>query len=281
MGHVAFAKKKKSGRAVEPAVQKLRQGCRGCTRMSFVPDGQRTGWVHSRRLPRKFPAVVVVLAVLYFSKAAWGVIQPSDSSSYQYLSEPAKEFVDQLVGDDDGQLDDAAAYDSLEQSKRTTFEAIMHALDGQGLLDIVTRVTAIWGEEPNSNEGRDQFRISVALVEGVKDRLASVGYVINGRGHVKKANGDLKDEEYSDTARQPGGFPSLQVSWLVSKPTVGEVDIDYVPYGLMSFITFEFLTRRGHFSPENSDVRAEVGNTRNYDTHVRGYGYLEEWWGTR
>ena len=76
---------------------------------------------------------------------AWSTQSPG---SYQYLSRPAKALIDGLdgVGDNNGRLDDAANYNALEESKRTTFEAIMHALEAEELLDLVTGVTAIWGE---------------------------------------------------------------------------------------------------------------------------------------
>ena len=65
----------------------------------------------------------------------------------------------------------------------------------------------------------------------------------------------------------------MQISWLKEDPTVGEIDIDYVPFGWRAFFGF------GHASPGNSDVRDDLWGTRpNYDEHIRRYG-LERWWG--
>lgn len=215
--------------------------------------------------------------------------------SYHYLSDRAKMLIDGLegVGDGDGQLNDAAAYNALEESKRTTFESIMHALEVQNLLHLVARVTAIWGEISPSPaprgvpsrppSGGDQFRISVTLVEGAPEQLANSGYSLKQKGpHVKLSDGEVKGWRDSTTARQSGGHPSMQVSWLkqtptVGEPTVGEIDIDYIEFGFLAFLGL------GHADIRNSDVRADLlGYTSNYEAHVRRYGDgLERWWETR
>ena len=186
-----------------------------------------------------------------------------------------------MYGDGDGQLDDAADYDALKESKRTTFEAIMHALEEGGLLQLVTAVTAIWGEIPRSTQGLDQFRVSVTLAEGAPEWLRDNGFPGRRGPHVKLSNGDRVARREAATARQSGGPPSMQVSWLKRDPTVGEIDIDYIPFGEVAF-NLSFLaniTGFGHTSPQNSDVRADPpGNPPNYDVHVGRYGYLERWW---
>ena len=222
-----------------------------------------------------FFTVIFGVGLLFATGTAWGA-QPA--GSYQYLSDPAKAFIDRLagVGDDNGQLDDSADYNALEESERTTLEAIMHALHAQGLLDLVTGVTAIWGEIELSTQGMDQFRLSVTLAPRVPDRLRNNGYAGSGNPHVKLPNGDRVGWRDTATLRQSDGPPSMQISWLKRDQTVGEIDIDYIPFGLMAFLGF------GHSSPQNSDVRADpVGDPPNYDVHVRRYGPLERWWAIR
>lgn len=227
------------------------------------------GWPRRRAF---FVAGFAIGMLFATAGTAWSTQSPS---SYQYLSRPAKALIDGLngAGDNDGQLDDAAGYNALEEPDRATFEAIMHALGAQGLLDIVTSVTAIWGEVPPFTQGLDQFRISVRLVDGAPARLDDNGYRRSGNPHVKLPDGRRVGWRDAATARQSGGHPSMQISWLKEDPTVGEIDIDYVPFGWRAFFGF------GHASPGNSDVRDDLWGTRpNYDEHIRRYG-LERWWG--
>ena len=227
--------------------------------------------------PRRGVLPVLVVAGLFLAVDAASGAQPP--GSYQHLSAQARAFVDRLagVGDGDGQADDAAVYNALEESERTTFEAIMHALEAQGLLGLVVSVTAVWGEIPGSREGRDQFRLSVTLTEGAPARFRGSGYPGRGGAHVKLPSGTRVGRRDADTARQSEGPPSMQVSWLKRDPTVGEIDIDYVPFGLL-----DFVLGTGHLSPHNSDVRADLlGPPANYDVHVRRYGRLERWWVTQ
>lgn len=231
------------------------------------PSRSAHGWPRRREF---FVTGFAVGMLLVTADVSWS------TQSYQYLSRPAKAFIDGLdgVGDNDGQLDDATNYNALKQSERTTYEAIMHALGAQGLFDIVTSVTAIWGGIPRSTQGQDQFRISVCLAEGTPARLGDNGYLLNANGpHVKLPNGRrLVGGQHAATARQSGGYPSMQISWLKEDPTVGEIDIDYVPVGWRAFLGF------GHASPGNSDVRDDLqGSPPHYDEHIRRYG-LERWW---
>lgn len=221
---------------------------------------------------RGVSTVILVVGLLFATDAASGAQPPG---SYEYLSDQARAFIDRLagVGDGDGQSDEAAVYNALEESERTTFEAIMHALEDQGLLDLVTGVTAIWGEIPRSTQGLDQFRLSVTLAAGAAERLRSSDYPGQNGPHVKLPNGRRVGWRDAATARQSGGPPSMQVSWLKRNPTVGEIDIDYIPFGALAFFGM------GHMSPQNSDVRADpLGEPPNYDVHVRRYGHLERWW---
>ena len=237
-------------------------------------------WHLRPTLRAAFRTVFASALLLVAGGTAWGGQPPG---SYDYLSDPAKAFIDQLqgVGDENGALDDAAGYDALKESERTTLEAIMHALQRGGVLHLVTGVTAIWGEIPQSTQGLDQFRISVTLAEGAPAHLHNNGYPGRSNPHVKLPNGDRVGWRGADTARQSDGPPSMQVSWLKRDPTVGEIDIDYIRFGEVEF-SASFLANIlgfGHTSPQNSDVRADpLGNPPNYCVHVNRYGYLERWW---
>ena len=229
--------------------------------------GRGCGWPRQRGVS----TVILVVGLLFATDAASGAQPPE---SYQYLSDQARALVDRLAGD--GQSDEGGVYNALEESERTTFEAIMHALEAQGLLALVTGVTAIWGEIPQSTQGMDQFRLSVTLAAGAPEQLGNSGYAGSGNPHVKLPNGNRVGWRDAATARQSGGSPSMQVSWLKRNPTVGEIDIDYIPFGALDFFGF------GHSSPQNSDVRADpLGEPPNYNVHVRRYGHLERWWMTR
>ena len=242
------------------------------------PSGNRRFRPRGRPWQRRF-SVVLATGLLLASLGVSSGSQPN--GSYQHLSDPAKMFIDQLYGDGDGQLDDAADYNALKESERTTFEAIMHALEADGLLHLVTSVTAIWGEIPRSTQGLDQFRVSVTLAEGAPERLRDNGFPGRRGSHVKLPHGDRVGPRETATARQSGGPPSTQVSWLKRDPTVGEIDIDYIPFGGVEF-SLSFIANVmgfGHTSPQNSDVRADPpGNPPNYDVHVGRYGCLERWW---
>ena len=231
---------------------------------------------------RAFFTLALAVGPLFATGGATWMSQSRES--YHYLSDQAKMFIDQLcgVGDCNGQLDDAAAYNALEESKRTTFEAIMHALEAQELLHLVTGVTAIWGEiqtPPGTTPpaGRHQYRISVTLIEMAPVLLENNGYILGaGNARVKMPNGEVRGWLDSETARQSGDHPSMQVSWLKQDPTVGEIDIDYIKFGFLAVLGF------GHLNSRNSDVRADLWNSPwNYEAHVRRYGDLERWWETR
>ena len=166
-------------------------------------------------------------------------------------------------------------YDSLLESQRSTFESIVHALESEGLVEIVDRVTAIWGEDSTSTQGMDQFRISVVLVGDAVAELGRRRYKLSRRGHVKFPDGSRLGDRDVDSARQPGRRPALQIAWVEDHPTVGEIDIDYRETSILDAFGL------GHMSPENSDVRALVfpSGPSHYDEHVRRYGTgLEDWW---
>ena len=242
---------------------------------------QRSGmngiWRGTRPLAR---AATLFTAVLI--AGAWGLTQ-DDRGSYRHLTSDARRLVDQLpgVGNMNGQADDAHSYNALEESQRTAFEAIVHALENEELLEILDRITKIWGEKPGESDGRHQFRVSVELASDAHDDLRRAGFVLRRDGHVKKSNGTLVDRAGADSFRQPAGHPSIQVSWLQENPQIGEVDIDYISPNFAAAILSMFGIKLGHFNPKNSDVRADLfGHPFNYEKHVERYGYLALWWET-
>ena len=68
----------------------------------------------------------------------------------------------------------AKGYNALSESRRTTFEAITNALQSRGLLKKIFLVREIWGENRDSGDGKNQFRLSVLFVPGTVAHLTSV-----------------------------------------------------------------------------------------------------------
>ena len=168
----------------------------------------------------------------------------------------------------------AQGYNSLSESQRATFEAIVHALYAEGIFAILEEVTAFWGADPQSSDGEDQFRISVTLAPHAVDFLrAHRDYKRSafGHGHVKRPNGDVEGIFAADSVRQRGERPTLQVSWLEDDFRTGEIDIDYRDGG------------EGHSEAANSDIRASVGDETHFLRHFRRYRTPPEinpWWRT-
>ena len=194
--------------------------------------------------------------------------------SYQYLSNDAKDLVNRFLVEN-GMPHGASGYDSLTESQRATFEAIVHALYAQGIFAIVEEVTAIWGKDPTSDDGRDQFRVSVVLVDGAVEFLLAhreyrkAEFLGIGLGHVKLPDGDVVGHGGADSVRQVAERrPELQISWLEADYTIGEIDIDY---------------REGssHWDVANSDVRASVEGELHLDLHRERYRRppdIDAWW---
>ena len=209
-----------------------------------------------------------------FAVGALMQLSAAPPPSYGYLSPRAQSLVDALDGGPD-------AYNARPESERASFEAIVHALESDGLLDLLDRVTAIWGEAvPASSEGKDQFRISVVLVAGAPSAiLGTAGYIADDRGHVKLPNGQVIAGDFEVHGARHADTPSLQVSWRENNPTVGEVDIDYrEKFSVWDLIGF------GHMAPSNSDVRSRRGlqGALHYQLHSLRYGPgLVNWWRAR
>lgn len=197
-----------------------------------------------------------------------GVLQPASRESYEFLSSAGKALIDES----------ADKYNERPESQRTTFEAIVHALESQNLLHLVRRVTAIWGEAEQRDqlsEGRHQYRLSVELFEGAPAALEAAGFAMRNRGHVKLEGGDLvSGDSQVNGAKQPV-VPGLHFSWLEENPTTAEIDIDYREHNNVSTV-FGW----GHMAPENSDVRSKVFlGSEHYDLHSQRFGAgLENWW---
>ena len=171
-----------------------------------------------------------------------------------------------------GAARDFEAYRTLTVKQRSTYEAIIHALHSQRLLDIVDAVTAIWGVPVDdttglrSRGGNEQFRLSVILSRDAIDVLQRRRFQA-GRwwsGHVKLANGAPGRQPRDMRER---GIPSLQVSWSARDPRLGEIDIDYRGRGW------------SHGYAANSDIRAEHDGTSHYCLHKSKYrSRLLDWW---
>lgn len=226
-------------------------------------------WEVIRLIVPVISGVVVAAAVLLAAP------QSSQSGSYHHLSDRGRE----LAG---GIAQDADDYNRLTVPQRATFEAVVHALEQEGIDSLIVSVTAVWGEDPRSTDGTRQFRASVVLVEDVERILNGNGYDVIRRGHVILPVGEVDNE--ADGARQPGRPPKLQISWLEADPTIGEVDIDYRPFHFffdgINFI-FPFLPMRVvHLDPNNSNVMAQLsGGRSHYSLHLERYGPgLFPWW---
>ena len=115
--------------------------------------------------------------------------------------------------------------------------------------------------------GADQFRLSVVLSRDARTLLWQQGFEFSGRGHVKLFDGSSANRYTTDSARESGGLPKLQISWRRQDPRIGEIDIDYRSLDSFSHVA----------SAANSDVRAS-GNVH-YCLHVAKYGNrLVNWW---
>ena len=153
-----------------------------------------------------------------------------------------------------------------------------HPVEG-GATHVVDAVTVIWGVvgeafQPNgllSTAGKDQFRLSVVLNRNALTRLWDENFEFSGRGHVKRSSGSSASIYDTDSAREPGGLPKLQVSWLRDDPRIGEIDIDY-----------RSLRSLPHLNPENSDVRGSLRGNPHYCLHRAKYDdsrqKLVDWW---
>ena len=216
----------------------------------------------------RFAVVSLVVTFPFVASSTQG-----GRDSYQYLSVRGKELVAPLVENDPAQV-----YNSWRQSERTTFEAIVHALEALQIDHLVERVDVPWGVS-RSTDGRDQYRLSVTLTPGAVEEIRDNEdfTVWSFGGHVKLPNGHvvgrlvapwsfLTAAGQTDTARQNRhGSPraSVQISWLESDERTADIDIDYLTIGAAD-----------HGKPFNSDVR--FGS--HHEIHELTFGRLTNWW---
>lgn len=218
-------------------------------------------------------ALALSAPVAASAQSAGGTETETETGSYQYLTEPRRQPLGNFV--------DAERYRRLSKTQRSTYESIVHALEAVGRLDIVQVVTAIWGGDPGSNDGKDQFRLSVILADGAVEDLLEEGsgFTLNRAlrplpfgpvlGHVKLPSGEVVGSTGADSVKEDGRVPKIQISWLEADRRVGEIDIDYREW------------HNGHNHPANSDVTSELPDdgTPHYTLHEEDYGEgLVPWW---
>ena len=220
---------------------------------------------------------IVALALI----AATGMVLATQPiRSYQYLSPRGIELASGLFG---GSSDVGVEYDRMSATQRSTFEAIVHALESEQIDELIVRVFRVWGvAPPNQNgtpaDGRLQFRMSVSFVPDIVRRLEQRGYHMSRRGHVLLASGTLMRSDLDvDSARQPGRRPTLQISWLEDNHQLGEVEIDYRAFGFADFAGIP----GGHLDPDNSNVMASLNGIAHHQLHNDRYRRgrrLVRWW---
>ena len=187
-------------------------------------------------------------------------------SSYHHLSPGGRALVAPLPADD---------YNSWPQSERTTFEAIVHALEHLKITHLIECVDAVWGVS-RSTDGRDQYRLSVTLTSNAVDEIRNNNNfsVWPFGGHVKLPTGHVVGRSFlrsalqTKTARQKRsrGQASVQISWLTSDERTADIDIDYLD-----------IHASNHNKPLNSDVR--FGS--HHEIHELTFGQspqLIDWW---
>ena len=184
-------------------------------------------------------------------------------------------------------FDPPLVYGGLSESKRTTFESIMHALVTEEMLHLVEALTCIWGQRERvvtpcvqdegpttaTGEGRgvNHFRISIELDGDPEARLLqndTYERLEGNKCHVKLPNGEVRMQAACVKRRSD---PTLHMSWLVGDDrNRGEIDIDY-----------RDRDSGAHAQTENSDVRETEGRESHYRRHVCAFGEgLARWWRT-
>jgi hypothetical protein len=227
---------------------------------------------------RVFRAIVLAFALLTTSAQASAQSSPPiapNAGSYAELAAYQRQLFDEVLQRYNAiartRHAPAAAYDAMPPSRRTTFEAVTHALGTTALtdengaalgsgIDIVKAVDEIAGESRGARGDR-QFRLYVLLEPDAVERLT------RSREFRQGADNTIYHPGYPMSFRLRGGTPSIQVS--ISRDGLrGDIDVDYrssaFPIGLFN----------GHLTSANSDVRA--GD--NYDRHQQRWTGLGNWW---
>ena len=230
--------------------------------------------------------------IVTISSSPLAAQEPVDA--YQQLSDDGKALFNRYYdATATSSLPVDTAYNQLEDSRKTTFHAIVHAIDSLDIADVIASVDEIWGVT-NSPDGRHQYRLSLTLTPDAVHHLRRLdNFGDSAIGHVKRPNGDLvgrafndflpfsifRSPEYAVSVRQkrPRRGPrraSVQISWIAGDNgdhTAGDIDIDY-----------RTIRDTEHYYPYNSDVRFEGFGASHYDVHIRTYGMgLTEWWRIR
>lgn len=167
-------------------------------------------------------------------------------------------------------LDSRERYDDAPLSSRTTFDAVTHALSsstltdrdsGQPLgrtFDLIDYIETVHGQIDGTNPDK-QFRLYVTLKPGARAKLDMA------KEFNRVMDNAFFHEGYPISYRQ-SGWPSLQVS-MSRDATRGDIDVDYRPGVFPSSLV------NGHFSADNSDVRAS-----NLERHNDRWSGLVNWW---
>ena len=138
----------------------------------------------------------------------------------------------------------------LSQSQLTTFLGVTSMLESRGVSDQVLSITAINGDQKDHN-----FRVYAELkgADSYKEVYKAFDWKIGGSGH----------EPYTISRREqgPNGQPNGQVSLTKDRLRI-DADVDYR----------KLLNVKGHNTPENSDIRADDGDTSHYRRHTKRYG---------
>ncbi len=164
-------------------------------------------------------------------------------------------------------------FESLSVSQRSTFASATNALlytrltDPKGrpigsAIDLVSAIEVIAGQEPGKGSD-EQFRLYVKLKPGAREKLELSREFQHGK------NNTIFHKGYPINYRQSGPPPTMQYSIAIDE--VGaDIDVDYRSSG------FPAALFNGHLSASNSDVRA----AGNYQTHLRRWPGLVDWWET-
>ena len=201
---------------------------------------------------------------------------PRFGGAYADLGERRQKLVDDWVARfnrSTGQtLKSEAFYDTyLRLSKKTTFEAVSHALMTTALTDasgtslgdalaLVDHVNSVRGEVPGAS-GDSQFRMYVRLLPTARATLE------RSREFRRGIDNTIYHHDYPLNYRGQGGVPSIQISIALDNLRA-DIDVDY------RSATFPISMLNGHLSASNSDVRA--GN--NAERHNARWAGFQNWW---
>ena len=224
------------------------------------------------------------------------------AASAQDLDQRLDQETDRLLityanskGDLDAVADDVEQ--GLTEDRRVEFHAVLRTLftpifpqadpASPRLIDFVEGVTGIWGVRPDDDEGRHQFRLSVVFDPALAEILDGAGTNFRTRewGHVLMPGGDddsgftsfdvrTDAESYEENTNLT---PRIQISYLRSDPSVGEIDIDFYGVDLVGGFQNVFGGTSCHTSPSNSDpLSGEATGHSHLDEFNDAYRFFAE-----